>query len=101
MLQKDDTLQVHALKPGWKECVQCHALGRFRCSQCFHERSLAKVHILFRMHQCQGCSTVWMRAFRQACRQCPDPSLEEPEFSLETVERLLRNVVLKILKSIC
>lgn len=28
MLQKDDTLQVHVLEPGWKEPVQRHALGR-------------------------------------------------------------------------
>lgn len=27
-LQEDDTLQVHVLKPGWKEFVQRHALGR-------------------------------------------------------------------------
>ncbi|KAM9007689.1 receptor-transporting protein 3-like [Ara ararauna] len=60
-LQKDDTLQVHVLKPGWKELVQCHALGRW----------------------------------------CPDPRLEEPEFSLETVKRLLHNVVLKILEYFC
>lgn len=27
-LQEDDTLQVHVLKPGWKEFVQRRALGR-------------------------------------------------------------------------
>ncbi|NXK81540.1 RTP3 protein, partial [Amazona guildingii] len=98
---KDDTLQVHVLKPGWKEFVQCRALGRFQCSQCFHEWSLAKVHVLFHTHQCRGWGTVWMRAFYQACRWCPGPRLEEPEFSLQTVERLLHNVVLKILKYFC
>lgn len=41
---------------------------------------------------------VCMRAFRQACRRCPNPQLEEPEFSLETTERLLHNLVLKILE---
>lgn len=38
-----------------------------------------------------------MQAFCQACRQCPDPWLEEPRFSQETMERLLHNLVLKIL----
>ncbi|XP_010015543.1 PREDICTED: receptor-transporting protein 4-like [Nestor notabilis] len=69
-LQKDDTLQVHVLKTGWKEFVQGRAPGRFQCSQYFQEWSSAKVHVLF----------------------------HEPEFSLETVERLLHNLVLKILK---
>ncbi|XP_074889336.1 receptor-transporting protein 3-like [Buteo buteo] len=97
-LQEDDTLQVHVLKPGWKEFVQRHALGRFRCSRCFHEWSSAKVHMLFHMSRRRGQGTVWMRAFRQACRRCPDPRLEEPEFSQETMERLTHNLVLKILK---
>ncbi|CAM9324228.1 unnamed protein product [Bubo scandiacus] len=98
-LQEDDTLQVHILKPGWKEFVQHRALGRFQCSQCFHEWSSAKVHVLFHMcRQRLGQGMVWMRAFRQACRQCPNPRLEEPTFSQETVERLLHNLVLKILK---
>ncbi|XP_026710784.1 receptor-transporting protein 3-like [Athene cunicularia] len=98
-LQEDDTLQVHVLKPGWKEFVQPRALGRFQCSQCFRQWSSARVHILFHMcRQHQGQGMVWMRAFRQACRQCPNPRLEKPMFSQETVERLLHNLVLKILK---
>lgn len=32
------------------------------------------------------------------CRWCPNPQLEEPEFNLETTERLLHNLVLKILE---
>ncbi|XP_065496632.1 receptor-transporting protein 3-like [Caloenas nicobarica] len=98
MLQEDDTLQVHVLKPGWKEFVQHHALGRFQCSQCFHKWSSAKVHVLFHMHRRRGWGMVCMRVFRQVCRRCPDPQLEEPEFSLDTMERLLHNLVLKILK---
>ncbi|XP_009466788.1 PREDICTED: receptor-transporting protein 3-like [Nipponia nippon] len=97
-LQEDDSLQVHILKPGWKEYVQRRALGRFRCSQCFHEWSSAKAHIVFHMHRHKGQGMVWMRAFRQACRRCSDPQLEEPEFSQETMEKLLHNLVLKILK---
>ncbi|XP_010118707.1 PREDICTED: receptor-transporting protein 3-like [Chlamydotis macqueenii] len=98
MLQEDDSLQVHVLKPGWKQFVQRRALGRFQCSQCFHEWSSAKVHVLFHMHRHRGKGKVWMRIFRQVCRQCPDPRLEEPKFSQETMERLLHNLVLKILK---
>ncbi|XP_054061164.1 receptor-transporting protein 3-like [Rissa tridactyla] len=98
MLQEDDTLQVHVLEPGWKEFVQRRALGRFRCSQCFQEWSSAKVHILFHMCRGLGQGTVRMRTFRQACRRCPDPRLEEAEFNQETVERLLHNLVLKILQ---
>ncbi|NXD76535.1 RTP3 protein, partial [Halcyon senegalensis] len=95
---EDNTLQVHVLKPGWKEFVQHRALARFQCSQCFHGWSSAKVHILFHMCQHQGQGMVWMRTFRQECRRCPDPQLEEPYFSQDTVEKLLHNLVLKILE---
>lgn len=71
---------------------------RFQCSQCFHNWSSAKVHILFHMCQCQGWGMVWMRIFRQKCRHCPNPRLEDPEFSLETVEMILHNLVIKILQ---
>jgi len=73
-------------------CAPCP--GRFQCSQCLYRWSSAKVHILF--HMCYGM--VRMRIFRQACRQCHDPQLEEPIFSLENIERLLHNLVLKILE---
>ncbi|NXL86810.1 RTP3 protein, partial [Alectura lathami] len=91
---EDDSLEVHSLKPGWKEFMERNASGRFQCSQCFYKWSSAKVHILF--HMCWGMA--WMRIFRQACRRCQDPQLEEPDFSLENVERLLHNLVLKILE---
>ncbi|XP_021251973.1 uncharacterized protein LOC110398547 [Numida meleagris] len=73
-------------------CPPCP--GRFQCSQCLYNWSSAKVHILF--HMCYGM--VRMRIFRQACRHCHDPQLEEPIFSLENIERLLHNLVLKILE---
>ncbi|KFQ39931.1 Receptor-transporting protein 3, partial [Mesitornis unicolor] len=95
---EDDSLQVQVLKPGWNEFVQRSALGRFQCSQRLREWSSAKVHVLFQMSWCQGQGMVWVRVFRQACRRCSDPQLEEPEFSQETMERLLHNLVLKILK---
>lgn len=77
---------------GMRWCAPCP--GRFQCSQCLYRWSSAKVHILF--HMCYGM--VRMRIFRQACRQCHDPQLEEPIFSLENIERLLHNLVLKILE---
>ncbi|NXF88697.1 RTP3 protein, partial [Eubucco bourcierii] len=94
---EDDNLQVHDLKPGWKEFVQNHALGRFQCSQCFHEWSSAKVHILFHMCLHKGRGEVCMRVFCQSCRRCPDPQLEEPDFNQETMEKVLHNLTLKIL----
>ncbi|XP_027739885.1 receptor-transporting protein 3-like [Empidonax traillii] len=92
-LQEDDTLQAQALSPGWKEFVQRHALGRFQCSQCCRKWTSAKVLILFHMCRCPGRGTVWMRVFRQECRCCRNSQLEYPEFSLETVERILHNLV--------
>uniref|UniRef100_U3JYB1 3CxxC-type domain-containing protein n=1 Tax=Ficedula albicollis TaxID=59894 RepID=U3JYB1_FICAL len=97
-LLEDDGLQVQACRPGWKEFVQRRALGRFQCSQCFHMWSSAKVHILFHICHCQGWGTVQMRIFRQKCRRCPNSRLEDPEFSLETIETILHNLVLKILQ---
>uniref|UniRef100_A0A8C0ZEP1 3CxxC-type domain-containing protein n=1 Tax=Cyanistes caeruleus TaxID=156563 RepID=A0A8C0ZEP1_CYACU len=97
-LVEDDFLQVQDCRPGWKEFVQNRALGRFECSQCFHKWSSAKVHILFHMCHSQGWGTVWMRIFRQKCRRCPNSRLEDPEFSLETVETILHNLAIKILQ---
>ncbi|RMC02075.1 hypothetical protein DUI87_21237 [Hirundo rustica rustica] len=97
-LLEDDALQVHACRPGWKEFVQHRALGRFQCSQCFHKWSSAKVHILFHMCHCQDWGTVQMRIFRQKCRRCTNPRLEDPDFSQETVETVLHNLVIKILQ---
>ncbi|RLW00685.1 hypothetical protein DV515_00008701, partial [Chloebia gouldiae] len=97
-LLEDDALQVQACRPGWKEFVQRHALGRFQCSQCFYNWSSAKVHILFHMCHCQGWGTVLMRIFRQKCRRCPNSQLEDPDFSLDTVETILHNLVIKILQ---
>ncbi|KAL2301203.1 hypothetical protein Nmel_011764 [Mimus melanotis] len=97
-LLEDDGLQVQACRPGWKEFVQRRALGRFQCSQCFQKWSSAKVHILFHMCHCQDRGTVQMRIFRQKCRRCPNPQLEVPEFSLETMETILHNLVIKILQ---
>lgn len=71
---------------------------RFQCSQCFQKWSSAKVHILFHMCHCQGWGTVQMRIFRQKCRRCPNSQLEDPDFSLETVETILHNLVIKILQ---
>ncbi|XP_017665994.1 PREDICTED: receptor-transporting protein 2 [Lepidothrix coronata] len=92
-LQEDDTLRVKALSPHWKEFVQRCALGRFQCSQCCHKWTSAKVLILFHMRQCPGWGIIRMRVFRQECRRCPNPQLEYPEFSLETVERILHNLM--------
>ncbi|XP_038002482.1 receptor-transporting protein 3-like [Motacilla alba alba] len=97
-LLEDDGLQLQACRPGWKEFVQRRALGRFQCSQCFNNWTSAKVHILFHMYHCQGWGTVWMRIFRQKCRRCPNSRLEDPEFSLDTVETILHNLVIKILQ---
>uniref|UniRef100_G1N6Q0 3CxxC-type domain-containing protein n=1 Tax=Meleagris gallopavo TaxID=9103 RepID=G1N6Q0_MELGA len=96
--QEDNSLQLPADCPGLPQkagmswCLPCP--GRFQCSQCLYKWSSAKVHILF--HMCYGM--VLMRIFRQACRQCHEPQLEEPIFSLENIERLLHNLVLKILE---
>ncbi|NXX74005.1 RTP3 protein, partial [Urocolius indicus] len=95
---EDDTLQIHALKPGWKEFVPRRAFGRFQCSQCFHVWFSARVHVLFHMCRQQGRGEVRLRAFRQACRRCSDPDLEQPQFSPETMDKLLHNLVLQILK---
>uniref|UniRef100_A0A8C3Q728 Uncharacterized protein n=1 Tax=Geospiza parvula TaxID=87175 RepID=A0A8C3Q728_GEOPR len=99
-LLEDDALQVQACRPGWKEFVHWSPLcpDRFQCSQCFHNWSSAKVHILFHMYHCPGWGTVWMRIFRQKCRRCPNSRLEDPQFSLDTVETILHNLVIKILQ---
>ncbi|XP_010212393.1 PREDICTED: receptor-transporting protein 3-like [Tinamus guttatus] len=97
-LLEDNTIQVNTLKPGWTEHMQRSAFGRFRCSRCCHSWSSAKVHILFHMGRSQSSGKVRMRIFRQACRECPDGPLEEPNFSQENLARILENLVLVMLR---
>uniref|UniRef100_A0A8C4YDT8 3CxxC-type domain-containing protein n=1 Tax=Gopherus evgoodei TaxID=1825980 RepID=A0A8C4YDT8_9SAUR len=74
-LKADYNLQSNDLDPGWKQFLQQHAFARFQSSQ-------------------QG--QVKMKIFRQECKKCLVPKLEQPEFSQENVERVLENLMLKI-----
>uniref|UniRef100_A0A674GGJ0 3CxxC-type domain-containing protein n=1 Tax=Taeniopygia guttata TaxID=59729 RepID=A0A674GGJ0_TAEGU len=97
-LSCDEPAQVRAQHgaPGMSWSPLCP--DRFQCSQCFYSWSSAKVHILFHMCHCQGWGTVLMRIFRQKCRRCRNSQLEDPDFSLDTVETILHNLVIKILQ---
>nr|XP_006112435.1 receptor-transporting protein 3-like isoform X1 [Pelodiscus sinensis] len=97
-LKEDYNLQSNDLDPGWKQFLQQHAFARFQCSQCWHAWQSAQVNILFHMHLDRRQSRGWvrMRIFRQECKKCLLPKLEQPEFSQEHVTRVVENLVLKI-----
>ncbi|XP_075122792.1 receptor-transporting protein 4-like [Leptodactylus fuscus] len=73
--------------------------GRFRCSGCKRRWNSAEVHVLFliSLNKYTQQGTVKMRIFRQECKKCSFPELEEPEISYENVTRIIKNLVNRIL----
>ncbi|KAG8581595.1 hypothetical protein GDO81_007731 [Engystomops pustulosus] len=74
--------------------------GRFRCSGCRRTWYSAEVHILFliSLNKALQEGTMKMRIFRQECKKCNFPKLENPEISQENITRIIKNVVNRILQ---
>uniref|UniRef100_A0A8C3YP77 3CxxC-type domain-containing protein n=1 Tax=Catagonus wagneri TaxID=51154 RepID=A0A8C3YP77_9CETA len=98
-LKVDGNLQPNSVALGWKQYQQ-RAFGRFHCSSCHRSWASAHIHILFHMnleHQ-KSQGQVRMRLFGQRCRKCSRAQFEKPEFSQESMKRILKNLVLRILE---
>ncbi|XP_069829584.1 receptor-transporting protein 3-like [Dendropsophus ebraccatus] len=90
--------QLHMQERGVK--YQQRTFGRFCCSGCKRWWNSAEVHVLFFMNLNRSLEqgTVKMRIFRQECRKCSFPKLEEPEISDENITRITKNLVNHILQ---
>ncbi|XP_010974427.3 receptor-transporting protein 4 [Camelus dromedarius] len=98
-LKLDGNLKPDCVAPGWKQYRQ-RGFGRFQCSSCQRRWASAQVQILCHMklepRKSQG--QVLMRTFAQRCRKCSRSQFEKPEFSLDSTQRILNNLVQHILE---
>ncbi|XP_040284330.1 receptor-transporting protein 3-like isoform X2 [Bufo bufo] len=90
----DDALQMQEKGAKYTQ----RTFGRFRCSRCKRWWNSAEIHVLFfislNRHLQQG--TVKMRIFKQECKRCTSPKMEQPEISHENIKRITKNLVNRI-----
>ncbi|XP_075794337.1 receptor-transporting protein 3-like [Pelodiscus sinensis] len=97
-LTPEDNLSPRNLEPGWQLYQQGKAFARFECSGCSRRWPSAQVVLLFQMHLAQRQGRVKMRLFGQTCKKCWAARFEKPAFTQEAMERILDNLVQKILQ---
>ncbi|XP_044523594.1 receptor-transporting protein 3-like [Gracilinanus agilis] len=96
ILEVDRNLKINRSGHGWRQ-YRHHGFARFRCSLCGRRWISAQAVILFRMRLQEPYGEVKMRLFAQRCQRCQMALFEEPEFSEEGVQRVLRSLVRRIL----
>ncbi|CAO2631433.1 Receptor-transporting protein 4 [Lemmus lemmus] len=93
-LQLDKNILPDDLTMGWRQYQQT-GLGWFQCSICNRHWISAQVKILCHMYweprKLQG--RVLMRIFAQRCQKCTMSKFENPEFSAESIQRILEKLV--------
>ncbi|XP_041534057.1 receptor-transporting protein 4 isoform X1 [Microtus oregoni] len=99
-LQLDKNILLDDLTKGWRQYQQ-EGVGWFQCSICNRHWISAQVKILCHMYcdeprKLQG--RVLMRIFAQRCQKCCMAKFENPEFSEESIQRILENLVSHIMQ---
>ncbi|XP_051006740.1 receptor-transporting protein 4 [Acomys russatus] len=96
-LQLNKSIVPDEVALGWRQYQQT-VPGRFQCSICNRGWSSAQVKILCHMYKELSQGRVLMRIFAQRCQKCFGSRFEDPEFSTETINRILKNLVNYILR---
>lgn len=98
-LHLDKSIVPDGAALGWRQQQQT-VVGRFQCSRCYRSWTSAQVKIVCHMFQDAGKTQgrVLMRIFGQRCQKCFGSQFESPEFSTESIERMLNNLVNYILQ---
>ncbi|XDB46725.1 hypothetical protein AB1E18_000340 [Capra hircus] len=98
-LKMDGNLRPNCVAQGWRQYQQ-RGFGRFQCSSCRRSWASAQVQILFHMYLENQKSTgkVLMRIFGQRCKKCFQSQFEKPDFSPESSQRILKNLVQRVLE---
>ncbi|XP_005071756.2 receptor-transporting protein 4 [Mesocricetus auratus] len=97
-LQLDKNILPDGMAQGWRQYQQT-GVGSFQCSICDRRWVSAQVKILYHLHWEPGLSQgrVRMRIFAQRCQKCRS-EFENPEFSTDSIQRILENLVSYILR---
>ncbi|KFO33169.1 receptor-transporting protein 4 [Fukomys damarensis] len=97
-LRLKEEIEADSVAPEWKQHQQT-AVGRFWCTSCHQSWDSAQVKILCHVYwehwTCQG--QVLMRIFAQRCPKCFYSQLENPEFSTDSIMKILENLAQYIL----
>lgn len=97
-LRLNEEIEADSVAPKWKQHQQT-AVGRFWCTSCHQSWDSAQVKILCHVYwehwTCQG--QVLMRIFAQRCPKCFYSQLENPEFSTDSIMKILENLAQYIL----
>ncbi|KAL1787444.1 receptor-transporting protein 4 [Sigmodon hispidus] len=98
-LQLDKNILPDVMAQGWKQYQQT-GLGRFQCSICNRWWISAQVKILCHIYREPGKSQgrVLMRIFAQRCQKYSMSQFENPEFFIESIQRILEKLVKYILQ---
>lgn len=98
-LQLDKNILPDNFKEGWRQYQQT-GHGWFQCSICNRHWISAQVKILCHMYweprKLQG--QVLMRIFGQSCQKCSVSKFEKPEFSAESIQRILEKLASHIVQ---
>ncbi|XP_012930430.2 receptor-transporting protein 4, partial [Heterocephalus glaber] len=98
-LKLNEDIEPDSVAPKWKQHQQT-APGRFSCTLCHQSWDSAQVKILCHVYwdhwTCQG--QVFMRLFAQKCQKCLCSQLENPEFSTDSIMKILETLVQYILQ---
>ncbi|XP_068830529.1 receptor-transporting protein 4 [Capricornis sumatraensis] len=98
-LKMDGNLRPNCVAQGWRQYQQ-RGFGRFQCSSCRRSWASAQVQILCHMYLESQKSTgkVLVRIFGQRCKKCFQSQFEKPDFSPESSQRILKNLVQRVLE---
>ncbi|XP_043731294.1 receptor-transporting protein 4 isoform X1 [Cervus elaphus] len=98
-LKMDGSLRPDSVAQGWKQYQQ-KGFGRFSCSSCRRSWASAQVKILCHMYleNQKSPGKVLMRIFGQRCKKCSRSQFEKPDFSPESRNRILQNLVQRVLE---
>ncbi|EHB12497.1 Receptor-transporting protein 4 [Heterocephalus glaber] len=98
-LKLNEDIEPDSVAPKWKQHQQT-APGRFWCISCHQSWDSAQVKILCHVYwdhwTCQG--QVLMRLFAQKCQKCLCSQLANPEFSTDSIMKILENLAQYILQ---
>ncbi|XP_030646982.1 receptor-transporting protein 3-like [Chanos chanos] len=96
-IEFDDSIQADQPAAGWEKYIR-GAFASFRCSKCRRSWPSKRVLVAFhmRLDKSQRKGTVKVRRFRQDCKSCNQPEMEEPSFSEKNVEVLIDKLIEKI-----
>ncbi|XP_060796636.1 receptor-transporting protein 3-like [Neoarius graeffei] len=96
-LHMDEPIQPKNAQLGFYEYLR-GSFAEFCCSECGHMWPSKRVLVIFHfsLDAANGRGTVKVRCCKQECCDCCLPSVEQPEFSRDTIDVMVEKLIEKI-----